>query len=318
MSTLPRPHARISNWPLAEPAEDQTALWSPGEGGAPAQFPAMEDSEPTRRYAAVLVAPRPPSLPRARPRPRPAMAATHATYAEPQRTQAPIPSILPSLSPPAPRNPFDEPPLTGTGKVALMPPRGEPLTLGPIPPSPLVPDFRASSGGIPWGPVLLGLACALLGILGYNFIPRATPAVHLEIVSAPSGAQVRVDGDVQGTRTPLRLSGLEPGRGYRVAVELPGYQTWSTTHVPGNTSVQQIAVLKPILRTLTVSSQPEGADVYLNETLVGKTPVSLPSVQVATPLRLRVELAGHVPVQRELVIDPADPTPRVQLTLQPR
>ncbi|HEX6242665.1 MAG TPA: serine/threonine-protein kinase [Polyangiales bacterium] len=317
MSTLPRPRARISNWPLADASEDPTAFWSPGEGGAPSPFP-QEDTEPTSRYEAMLVAPGPPPpRPHGRP-PAPRRGPPPQSF-EPPRTHAPIPSILPSLSPPPPRNPFDDAPLTGTGKVALVPPRGgEPLTVGPIPPSPLVPDFRASSSGVPWGPILLGLACALLGILGYNFIPRTVPAVHLEIVSAPSGAQVSVDGDVQGTRTPLRLSGLEQGRSYQIAVEMPGYQTWSTKHVPGTTSVQQIAVLKPIVRTLQVTSQPEGADVFLNDTLVGRTPLALPSVQVASPQRLRLELPGHASSQREVIIAAGDTEPRVHFALKQR
>lgn len=232
--------------------------------------------------------------------------------------QAPIPSVLPSLSPPPPANPFDDAPLTGTGKVALVPPRGEPLSLGPIPPSPPVPDFRASSSGIPWGPILLGIAAAVLGIVGYHFVPRATPTVHLEIVSAPTGAEVRVDGNLQVTRTPLRLSGLVPGRSYRVVVEMAGYQPWSTTHVPGTTSVQQIAVLKPILRTLLVTSVPTGAEVYLNDTLVGRTPLSLPSIQVEHSLRLRLELPGYANAQRELVIDPEDAEPHTHFTLKRR
>jgi hypothetical protein len=274
--------------------------------------------EPTARYDAAYVAPPPAAKTRAPERPAARPRKPVPERQQPARVQAPIPSVLPSLSPPPRSNPFDDAPLTGTGKVALVPPRGESLSVGPIPPSPLVPDFRASSSGIPWGFILLGIACALLGIVGYNFVPRPGPAVHLEIVSAPTGAQVRVDGNLQVTRTPLRLSGLVPGRRYRVVVEMAGYQSWSTTHTPGATSVQQIAVLKPILRTLAVGSVPSGADVFLNDTLVGRTPLSLPSVQVASPLRLRLELAGYASAQRELVIEPEDAAPGAQFTLKRR
>jgi serine/threonine protein kinase len=307
-----RPRARISNWPLEDQSDEPTAFWD--QSAALGTSVPVDEAGPTARYAAAHLLPMLPgdsSL-------RPGRGTRSGRAGADPIGAAPIPSVLPSLSPPPPRNPFDEPPLTGTGKVALVPPRGEPLSLGPIPRSPLVPDFRASSGGIPWGPIMLGLACAVLGILGYQLIPRSEPVVHLEIVSAPGGAQVRVDGRLQETRTPLRLSGLERGHAYAIAVELAGYQSWSTTHVPGDTSVQQIAVLKPMLRTLQISSEPAGAEVFLADTAVGRTPLALPSVQVARPLRLRLELAGYESAQRELTIDPSEAAPRAQFTLQPR
>jgi hypothetical protein len=295
-----RPRARISNWPLEEANDEPTELWSLPAFAPPAPRAAapVEDSEPTARYAPRHLVPL-------------------LSVDEDAPTHSGIPSVLPSLSPPAPRNPFDDPPLTGTGKLALVPPRGETHSLGPIPPSPPVPDFRPSSG-IPWIPILLGLASAVLGIVGYQAIPRSGPSVHLEIVSAPSGANVRVDGRLQDSKTPLRLSGLEQGHRYAVAVELTGYQPWVSTHLAGETSVQQIAVLKPIVRTLIVDSTPEGADVFLGDTLVGRTPLSLPSMQVAKPLRLRLELAGHRSALREVTIDPADPHPRASFVLVPR
>jgi serine/threonine protein kinase len=300
-----RPRARVSNWPLEETSEEPTELWSqpmfapPMPRSAPLPATLVEDMEPTARYAPRHLSP--------------LMSARDDDGPAPSR----IPSVLPSLSPPAPHNPFDDPPLTGTGKLALVPPRGDELSLGPIPPSPPVPDFRASSG-IPWMPILIGLACALLGIVGYQAIPRSGPAVHLEIVSAPSGAGVRVDGRLQESKTPLRLAGLEHGHRYSIAVELAGYQPWVSTHLAGETNVQQIAVLKPVLRTLLVSSVPDRADVFLADTLVGRTPLSLPSMQVASVLRLRLELAGHQSVQREVVIDPADTRPRVSFVLTAR
>lgn len=295
-----RPRARVSAWPL-EANEEPTEMWTqPAFAPPPPRLPrppVVDDSEPTAQYSPSH------ALPLMR------------RDLPPQR--ASIPSVLPSLSPPAPHNPFDDPPLTGTGKVALMPPRGEPLSLGPIPPSPLVPDFRPSSR-VPWLPILLGLACAFLGIVGYQAIPRNAPEVHLEIVSAPSGASVRVDGRVQASKTPLRLSGLEQGQRYSIAVEMAGYQPWTSSHLVGETSVQQIAVLKPIVRSLLVESTPPGADVFIDDNLVGQTPLTVPSVQVARPLRLRLELGGHLPVQREVVIDTAEPKPRVAVTLTRR
>jgi hypothetical protein len=294
-----RPRARVSTWPLEEASEDPTELWSQASFPRPAPGPNLGDGEPTKRYSPSSAPP-------------------------PGGRQARLtPSILPSLEPPPPLagrpNPFGEAPLTGTGKVALMPPRGEQdATIDPIPPSPLVPDFRASSSSVPWLPVIIGVFCALLGIFGYQILPKSEPAVHLEIVSAPNGAQVRLDGRVQNGHTPLRLSGLTTGTRYALSVELPGYQAWQSSYVAGRVSVQQIAVLKPITRTLVIASIPEGAEVYLGDTLVGRTPLSLPSVQVETKLALHLEHPGYQSAQRALTIGRDELAPHVNITLRER
>jgi hypothetical protein len=123
---------------------------------------------------------------------------------------------------------------------------------------------------------------------------------------------------MQNGRTPLRLSGLSTGTRYGLTVELPGYQPWQSSYVAGNVSVQQIAVLKPVTRTLAISSLPDGADVYLGDTLVGRTPLSLPSVQIETKLALRIEHEGYESTRRELTITRDDLAPRVSVTLHER
>jgi serine/threonine protein kinase len=294
-----RPRARISNWPLEETAEDPTELWSQARFPRAAALPNVSESDPTRRYS-----------PSSAPPPKRAAPA-----------RATVPSVIPSLEPPPPAhlrpNPFGEAPLTGTGKVALVPPRSEEAApVDPIPPSPLVPDFRASSGGVPWVSIMIGIGCALLGIFGYQLLPKPVPSVHLEVVSAPNGAQVRLDGHLQSGKTPLRLSGLSTGRRYALSVELPGYQPWQASYIASKVSVQQIAVLKPVTRTLVITSIPDDAEVYLGETLVGRTPLSLPSVQIETNHTLRFSREGYVSVQRAFTIARDDQAPRVDVTLR--
>jgi hypothetical protein len=296
-----RPRSRISNWPLEEAAEDPTELWSQARFPRAAPLPDMSESDPTRRYSPSSAPP--------------------PTRAAPAR--ATVPSVIPSLEPPPPAhlrpNPFGEAPLTGTGKVALVPPRSEEAApVDPIPPSPPVPDFRASSGGGPWISIIIGIGCALLGIFGYQLLPQPVPSVHLEVVSAPNGAQVRLDGHLQNGKTPLRLSGLSTGQRYALSVEMQGYQPWQASYVAGKVSVQQIAVLKPITRTLVITSTPEDAEVFLGDTLVGRTPLSLPSVQIETKHTLRFARVGYQSVQHELTIARDDQAPKVEVTLQPR
>ena len=207
---------------------------------------------------------------------------------------------------------------TGANKLALMPPRGEESALEPIPPSPPVPDFDARRGRVPWLPIVVGVTCAVLGILGFQLWPHEQPPPHLEIVSAPSGAQVSVDGRAQPGSTPLRLVGLEKGRRYALEVSLSGYDPWSSDHLVTGSSVQQIAVLRPITKTLVVSSTPPGASIFLADTLVGRTPLSIPSLAVSQPARLRIELPGYATERRELTLAPDNAEAQVEFKLTPR
>jgi serine/threonine protein kinase len=305
-------HALLSGWPLSDAAFDAggaSANPSRGPGrGPPPEQPALrprsepphEDAEPTSRYLPV-----------------------HDLAL--RGLSPPLPSVLPSLSPPTLPPPLPGPAQaqarSGNGMPALVPPRGLEPSLGPIPPSPAVPDFRPG-GGVRWLPILLGAACAILGMLGYRVwheerVPE--PAPHLEVVSTPGGAQLRVDGRLQPGTTPLRLVGLQRGRRYALSVELPGYQPWTVNHVAGDSNVQQLAVLKPITRALHIVSSPPGATVYVAEAPLGRAPISVPALAVNTPVKLRVELDGYTSVEREVTLTEDEPGDAVaRFVLAPR
>jgi len=293
---------RISTWPHDSGSQVDTSelLANMAPGASSSQFGPNDDMEPTGRYM-------------------PAHVAGMASRARGQLAQPSTPSILPSLEPPPSHGevPADVA-ATGANKPALMPPRGEDSSLGPIPPSPLVPDFDARRRAVPWLAIVIGVICAVLGILGFQLWPREVPPPHLEIVSAPSGARVSVDGRAQPGSTPLRLVGLEKGRRYALEVALIGYYPWTSTHLATGSSVQQIAVLRPITKTLRVSSVPPGASIYLADTLVGRTPLAIPSLAVSQPARLRIELPGYAVERRELTLTPDDEEAQLSIKLTPR
>lgn len=290
-SLPPSPQGVVSGWPLVDGAVDPRAAVPTQEiraSRARSEAPAVphEDSDPTSQYLPV-----------------------HGLSV--RGLSPPLPSVLPSLSPPS-LPPQPAPGLrqarSGNGIPALVPPRGLEPSLGPIPPSPAVPAFPARRR-VRWVPILLGAAAAMLGMLGYRLwqderLPE--PAPHLEVLSTPGGAQLRVDGRLQPGTTPLRLVGLQRGRHYALSVELPGYQPWTVNHVAGDSNVQQLAVLEPITRTLQVVSSPPGAHVYLADALVGSAPVSVPALPVGKPVQLRVELEGYATVEREVTLTEED------------
>ncbi len=78
------------------------------------------------------------------------------------------------------------------------------------------------------------------------------------ITSEPSGATVRID-DVERGKTPLTITELAPGR-HELEVRLAGYQTYYSSF---NITAR--------LATLVVTSDPTGADIYLDGVHKGKT-----------------------------------------------
>ena len=107
---------------------------------------------------------------------------------------------------------------------------------------------------------LICCPATILYALGYSLDPRAplhlvkTGAIYL--VSAPPGAEVRLDGSGTGMTTPALLRGLKPGE-HVVELKLEGYRAWSDT-VPveaERAAVFEKLLLSPELRTPEVLAE---------------------------------------------------------------
>ncbi len=105
--------------------------------------------------------------------------------------------------------------------------------------------------------------------------PQAPEFATLRLQSNPSGAEAYVDGSFVGF-TPVSF-GVRPGR-HEVRFELPGYQPFVTTvnigqgqreqTVSGTLNRQQTA------GSVNFTSNPSGADVYVDGRYVGTTPTA--------------------------------------------
>ena len=127
------------------------------------------------------------------------------------------------------------------------------------------------------------------------FYVGGTPAPAfgtVSVTSSPNGAEAYVDGQFVGY-TPVSY-GTRTGT-HSVEVRLGGYDTYSTSvNVPGGQSVAVNASLVQTSRngTVTFTSQPAGAQVYVNGTYVGTTPTPAFSYPEGT-YQVRFTLAGY-------------------------
>jgi hypothetical protein len=134
-----------------------------------------------------------------------------------------------------------------------------------------------------------------------------TASGRLLVRSTPAGARVFVDGRERG-ETPATIRDLAPGT-HQVRITRDGYATEErrlaiTSARPGPTlsvvlkrtapapSPAASAAAGTSVGTLTVLSRPDGARVYLDDRLVGTTPLTLPQVG-AGQHAVRLEREGY-------------------------
>lgn len=118
---------------------------------------------------------------------------------------------------------------------------------------------------------------ALLCIGGFG-IPVSGITSSFFIESSPSDASVYIDGIYKG-ETPLDVPGVYPPGRYPVTLQKDGYIAWHTSGVAEAGKQTRIsATLTPLLSTLTVTSTPAGAVIYLDGAPDGETPRTFESI----------------------------------------
>jgi len=128
-------------------------------------------------------------------------------------------------------------------------------------------------------------------------LPVAASAAFLgniSISSTPSGANVYVDSVSNGTTlsTGLNVPNMPIGN-HTVLLNMSGYQDYSTTVIIiGNDTVPVSISLAPALGSLSFSSDPSGATVYIDSTYKGVTPLTVTDIQYGTRVTL-LKLSGY-------------------------
>ncbi len=117
------------------------------------------------------------------------------------------------------------------------------------------------------------------------------PDARLTLRSQPTGAEVTIGGTFRG-RTPLVVE-LPSGVSHEVVASLPGHAGWmrKVPAEPGKSLVID-ARLEPILAAVSVSGEPEGAELVVDGTPRGQTPLSVNLT--AQEHRIEVRKSGFV------------------------
>jgi len=167
----------------------------------------------------------------------------------------------------------------------------------------------------------------------------AVPAVEsgrLSVRSTPAGAEVLVDGQPSGV-TPVALGDLAFGA-HTIAVSYPGHDTRQQRVTlserrpsrsidfelrPTSAPAHDITATDPSIRSapsgqagsLQVASHPAGAQVFIDDNLIGTTPLLLSDITAGSK-RLRIELSGYKPWTTSIRIEPSARS-RVAASLEP-
>ena len=124
--------------------------------------------------------------------------------------------------------------------------------------------------------------------------PPAAPMIipgQMAVDSTPQGAQAQVDGRTDSSYvTPFALTNLQPGQ-HTITVSKPGYSTdtRTVTVISGNRATV-VVHLAQLMATLVVSSDPAGANVYVDGRDTG----------TKTPSQVSVDKGQHVVLVRKM------------------
>jgi serine/threonine protein kinase len=113
--------------------------------------------------------------------------------------------------------------------------------------------------------------------------PTIVPG-QLSVTSTPAGAQIQIDGQNDSTwATPFNLAGLNPGQ-HTLTISKPGYAAESRTIDVGSGSKSFVSVqLAQLAATVSVSSEPAGAAIWMDGKDTGRV----------TPAQFSVDRAGN-------------------------
>lgn len=190
-------------------------------------------------------------------------------------------------------------------------------------------EVRAARRANRTSPVLAIVAVLLLAGVGYGAYTMwqqasagATPAAASDagvfITSRPQGAEILVDGEPTGLRTPASLTDLPATGEVSLSLALAGFEAPPAETVRIGATRRLTLELQPEPHTLSIVSEPAGATVFVEGRDVGSTPLELgperwdPRDGVA----IEVFADGHHTLRQTLSWEAGEPRSEHRLTLE--
>ena len=142
-------------------------------------------------------------------------------------------------------------------------------------------------------------------------VPPVQTTGDLVIASEPPGASVSLDGVYKGNTQSgdlLDLTGILPGT-YTLLIQLANYQDFtSSVEVQAGrvtrVNAELVAATYPSRSgTLLITSDPQGANIFLDNACIGITPLTIPSVEAGTH-SLVLRLPGYSDYASSLSVAP--------------
>lgn len=133
------------------------------------------------------------------------------------------------------------------------------------------------------------------------------------ITSYPVGAAVKLDGEDAGT-TPCLIGKVTVGQ-HTIKLSLPGYH-----HLFTNIEIKENELkdfnfrLKPMYGSISINTQPSGADVFLNGKYIGRSPRRIEDL-LAVNHWVRINQSGYQKWEKEIQLE-ADQTTSVEVKLE--
>jgi hypothetical protein len=213
-----------------------------------------------------------------------------------------------------PQQGYAPPPVTPAGLYQLQPygaPPPQPMTLTGqmrlFEADELGEKYRVT-GGPKWIKLVIAGVLAVSVAAGVTFfIIKATrdkpPSVGtIRIESVPPGAEVVFGGTRLAGTTPMTVDSVPVGTRHEVRVELARHTPYvETVDVPKQGGEVPIkAFLTPITGKVRVNTQPDGAEIWIDNQLRGKTPMTVTGIDMANAKVLELKMTGYETYRRDL------------------
>jgi len=142
---------------------------------------------------------------------------------------------------------------------------------------------------------LVGLLFAGAGAAGFHYgSPWIRPGVVV-VTSEPAGLSISLDGEKTPFTTPAAIEDVLLSQPHQVTVGGPGVKetTVPVPLAPGKLVSRVHVQLASSLGSITIESDPSGAEIILDDRPAGRTPVTLADVRLDERHRIDLVLAGH-------------------------